>query len=284
MIPAVAAAGGLVGFGGWWLLWQLLPATPALRPAIARLHPAGVAPGVPAAPAWWLRHLRKAWRPPTRELTLLGTGPRQYAISLSASAAVGVAAPTAAAAIIAAAGIGVPPLLPAGVAILLGLLAAVAAHHHTLSRAHRARHEFRRAVCTYLDLVALELAAGWGPVAGLERACAGIDGWVFERLRHTLLQAQLQLHQPWDELRQLARRIDVPELGDVGDIVQAAGADGAVVQETLLSRADSLRDQIRTQALARAKATTTKLDIPGAALLIVLAVFVMYPLLTRAQF
>ena len=115
-------------------------------------------------------------------------------------------------------------------------------------------------------------------MAALERAASGVDGWVFERLRETLLRAQLQLHQPWDELRRLAEEIDVPELGDVGDIVHAAGADGAVVHETLLARADSLRDQIRLEALARAKATTSKLDIPGAALLLVLAIFIIYPL------
>jgi Flp pilus assembly protein TadB len=257
------------------LVWRALPASPVAGRALRRLHPEGLEPGPHPLRTSWL------WRPPSRELTLLGRTTEQYWTSVGLSALVGFGAPAVLGALVVAAGLPVPLALP--VAAILGLagLSAWAAHHDVLTRAGKARYEFRRAVCSYLDLVSLELAAGHGPVAALERACAGIDGWVFERLRETLLRAQLQLHQPWDELRQLATAIDVPELGDVGDIVQAAGAEGAVVHETLLARAESLRDQIRVEALARAKAVTTKLDIPGAALLLVLAVFIIYPLLAR---
>ncbi|MGH3683315.1 MAG: type II secretion system F family protein, partial [Natronosporangium sp.] len=240
------------------------------------LHP-GALGGVAPPRAWWER----LWRPPTRELTLLGRTTSHYWTSVGLSALIGFGAPTVLGALFLTAGIAIPFVIPAVAALGLAGLAALVAHFDVVSKAAKARYEFRRAVCSYLDLVSLELAAGHGPVAALERACTGVDGWVFERLRETLLRAQLQLHQPWDELRELARTIDVPELGDVGDIVQAAGADGAVVHETLLSRAESLRDQIRVEALARAKAVTTKLDIPGAALLLVLAVFIIYPLMAR---
>jgi hypothetical protein len=54
-----------------------------------------------------------------------------------------------------------------------------------------------------------------------------------------------------------------------------------VVHQTLLARAGSLRDQIRVEAIARAKAVTTKLDIPGAVLLLLVAGFAIYPLLAR---
>jgi Flp pilus assembly protein TadB len=281
VIPAAIAAGGLLGLGVFLLVWQALPATPVAGRALRRLHPEALTPGwpggiLPPAP-WWQR----LWRPPTRELTLLGRSTGQYWTSVGLSALVGFAAPAVLSALFLAGGLPIPFVIPVAVTLGLAALAALAAHYDVIAKAAKARYEFRRAVCSYLDLVGLELAAGHGPVAALERAGTGIDGWVFERLRETLLRAQLQLHQPWDELRELARTIDVPELGDVGDIVQAAGADGAVVHETLLARAESLRDQIRVEALARAKAVTTKLDIPGAALLLVLAVFIIYPLMAR---
>jgi Flp pilus assembly protein TadB len=277
VIPVAVGAGGLFGLGVFLLAWRVLPASPVAGRALRRLHPEGLGSGPPpvAMPT------SRLWRPPTRELTLLGRTTGQYWTALGLSALVGFGAPTVLGALVVAAGLPVPLALPVATSLGLSALSAWAAHHDVLTRAGKARYEFRRAVCTYLDLVSLELAAGHGPVAALERACAGIDGWVFARLRETLLRAQLQLHQPWDELRQLAAAIDVPELGDVGDIVQAAGAEGAVVHETLLARAESLRDQIRVEALARAKAVTTKLDIPGAALLLVLAVFIIYPLLAR---
>ncbi|MPZ27669.1 MAG: secretion system protein [Micromonosporaceae bacterium] len=279
MIPVAVGAGGLFGLGVFLLIWRVLPATPVPGRALLRLHPEalGALGGVASPRPWWQR----LWRPPTRELTLLGRTTSHYWTSVGLSALIGFGAPVVLGALFLTAGRGIPFVIPVGAALGLAALAAFSAHYDVISKAAKARYEFRRAVCSYLDLVSLELAAGHGPVAALERACTGVDGWVFQRLRETLLRAQLQLHQPWDELRELARTIDVPELGDVGDIVQAAGADGAVVHETLLARAESLRDQIRVEALARAKAVTTKLDIPGAALLLVLAVFIIYPLMAR---
>lgn len=274
------AAGGVTALGLCWLVWQLAARTPAVRPALRRLHPDGVGPQTAAA-GWWGGWAGRLWRPPARELALLGRSHRQYAASLGISAAVGAGSVLVLAASLSLAGLTGPPVIPALVALAVAALAAWGAHHDVRAKARRARHEFRRAVCSYLDLTALELAAGHGPVAALERACARVDGWVFDRLRETLLRSQLQLHQPWDDLRRLAADIDVAELGDVGDIVAVAGADGAVVHETLLARAESLRDQIRTEALARAKSVTSQLDIPGALLLMIVAMFALYPLLAR---
>ena len=86
---------------------------------------------------------------------------------------------------------------------------------------------------------------------------------------------------PWDELSALANQIGVVELGDVGQIMHSSGQSGAQVHRTLLERADSLRDELRAEALARAEATTGKLEVPGAVLLVVLAAFVIYPITQR---
>lgn len=281
MTALAVAAGGLGGLGLFWLAWEALAHTPAVRPAMRRLHPSGARPGGPASGQWPAWAARRLWRPPARELALLGRTRRQYTTSLALSALIGAGAVVVLSAALAAAGITAPIAIPAGMVLTVAAISAWSAHREVILRATRARHEFRRAVCSYLDMCALELVAGHGPVAALERACTGVDGWVFARLRQTLLTAQLRLHQPWDDLRTLAASIEVPELGDVGDIVAAAGADGAVVHETLLARAESLRDQIRVEALARAKSTTTKLDIPGAVLLMLIAIFALYPLIAR---
>jgi type II secretion system (T2SS) protein F len=282
MIPIAIGTGGLVGLGAFLLIWRALPARPVAGRALRRLHADGLDPlalgGLATGAPWWQR----LWRPPSRELALIGRSTQHYWTSVGLSALIGFAIPPVGTAVLLVLfGLALPFAIPSVGSLGFAALLAWMAHQDVISKASNARYEFRRACCSYLDLVSLELAAGHGPVAALERACAGIDGWVFERLRETLLRAQLQLHQPWDELRDLAAAIDVPELGDVGDIVQAAGAEGAVVHETMLARAESLRDQIRVEALARAKATTSKLDIPGAALLLVLALFVIYPLLAR---
>lgn len=281
---AVAVVGGaVVGLGVFLLLREALPAAPALGPALRRLHPVpGVATRRPG-----LRHLDllgglARWlRPPRRELALLDRTPEQYALSLLLSGLVGLLTPAVAGVLFALGGTRLPVVLPVLASLGFAGVAVLLAHRDMLAKAEHARREFVRAVCTYLDLVALQMAAAHGPVQALEQAAATCDGWVFARIREALRAAQLQLRPPWDELRDVADRIGVPELGDVGAIMQSSGTDGAPVHESLRSRADSLRDQIRTDALAKAEGITSRLDIPGALLVFVLTGFVLYPFVAR---
>jgi hypothetical protein len=111
----------------------------------------------------------------------------------------------------------------------------------------------------------------------LDRAVGICHGWVFDHLRAALARARLRLTPPWDELKRLSLEIDVVELGDLADIMRSAGTDGAQVYQTLRARADSLRDQIRTQELEAAEVRTNKLDMPAAALILVLLGLMGYP-------
>ncbi|MEW2376953.1 type II secretion system F family protein [Micromonospora sp. NPDC047812] len=282
---AVAVCGGAaVGLGAFLVVRELVPATPALGPALRRLHqPAGA--GQLATPAdrrlERLTGLSRWLRPPHRQLALIDRTPEQYALSMLLSALIGLAAPTLLGVTLFAVGIRLPVVVPVLGSLGLALLCALIAHRSVLDRADKARDEFRQAVCTYLDLVALQLSAAHGPVQSLERAAAVCDGWVFDRISESLRIAQMQMHSPWDELRDLAERIGIAELGDVGAIMRSSGSEGAQVHETLRSRADSLRDQIRTDNLARAEGVTSRLDIPGALLVFVLLGFAVYPFIAR---
>lgn len=282
---AVAVSGGAaIGLGLFLVIRELVPATPALGPALRRLHqPPGT--GRVAAPASrrldWLTGLSRWLRPPHRQLALIGQTPEQYALSVLLSALIGLATPTLLGVALFVLGVSLPLVVPVLGGLGMALIAALLAHRSVLAKADAARDEFRQAVCTYLDLVALQLSAAHGPVQSLERAAAVCDGWVFDRLQESLRIAQMQMHAPWDELRDLADKIGIPELGDVGAIMRSSGSEGAQVHETLRSRADSLRDQIRTDNLARAEGVTSRLDIPGALLVFVLLGFVVYPFIAR---
>jgi Flp pilus assembly protein TadB len=276
--------GSAIGLGLFLVVREALPATPALGPALRRLHqPAGLAARSATSrnELEWLSGLARWLKPPVRDLALLDRTPEQYALSIVLSALVGLLTPAAGSVLLAMAGIAPPVVVPLVAGLGLAALAALIAHGDVLAKAERARREFSRAICTYLDLVALQLSAAHGPVQALEQAAAVCDGWVFERIREALRLAQLQMHSPWNELRDLADEIGVPELGDVGAIMQSSGTDGAQVHETLRQRADSLRDQIRTDELARAETVTSRLDIPGALLVFVLMGFVLYPFIAR---
>ncbi|TQJ26119.1 Flp pilus assembly protein TadB [Micromonospora sp. A202] len=282
---AIAVCGGAgVGLGVFLVVRELVPATPALGPALRRLHqPPGS--GLVATPASRrldsLTGLSRWLRPPHRQLALIGQTPEQYALSVLLSALIGLATPTLLGVALLVLDVSFPFVIPVLGSLGLALLGALLAHRAVVTKADTARDEFRQAVCTYLDLVALQLSAAHGPVQSLERAAAVCDGWVFDRLQESLRIAQMQMHAPWDELRDLADKIGIPELGDVGAIMRSSGSEGAQVHETLRSRADSLRDQIRTDNLARAEGVTSKLDIPGALLVFVLLGFVVYPFIAR---
>ncbi|WBB82449.1 type II secretion system F family protein [Micromonospora sp. WMMD882] len=283
-LTLAVSGGAVVGLGVFLMVRELLPASPALGPALRRLHqpPTVVRPSASAARSpEWLTGAARWLRPPHRQLALIGQTPEQYALSVLLSALIGVATPTLAGAFLAMMGVGLPFVVPVLGSLGAGFLFALVAHQAVVQKADRAREEFRLAVCAYLDLVALQLSAAHGPVQSLERAAEVCDGWVFERIREALRIAQMQMHSPWEELRDLADKIGIPELGDVGAIMRSSGSEGAQVHDTLRSRADALRDQIRTDDLAKAEAVTSKLDIPGSLLVFVLLGFVVYPFLAR---
>ncbi|TDC76142.1 secretion system protein [Micromonospora sp. KC606] len=277
-IAVLSGAG--IGWGVFLLVREALPASPALGPALRRLHQP---PGTAARSRGldWLGGLARWLSPPHRQLALIDRTPEQYALSVLLSALVGLATPTVLGALLFLGGMRLPVVVPVLGSIGMALLCALLAHRAVLAKADAARDEFRQAVCTYLDLVALQLSAAHGPVQSLERAATVCDGWVFDRIRESLRIAQLQMHSPWDELQELADRIGIAELGDVGAIMRNSGSEGAQVHETLRSRADSLRDQIRTDNLTRAEGITSRLDIPGSLLVFVLLGFIIYPFVAR---
>ncbi|WP_428967066.1 type II secretion system F family protein [Micromonospora fluostatini] len=274
--------GGAIGLGLFLLVQEALPATPALGPALQRLHqPPGAARSTTGRRLDWLGGFARWVRPPHQELALIDRTPEQYTLSLLLSALVGLAAPTLLGAVLFLSGTSLPLVVPVFGGIGAAALCALTAHRDVLAKAEAARAEFRQAVCAYLDLVALQLSAAHGPVQSLERAAQVCDGWVFDRIRESLRMAQMQMHSPWDELRDLAEKLGTPELGDVGAIMRSSGSEGAQVHETLRNRADALRDQIRTDNLARAEGVTSRLDIPGALLVFVLLGFAVYPFVAR---
>jgi Type II secretion system (T2SS), protein F len=288
-LPLAVAGGAVAGTGLLAIVRELLPATPSLGPTLARLQP-GFAAGtrgrkapklatVEASLGSW-GWLAKYITPPSTDLAILGKGTDEYLTSLGTSAVIGLIAPSVVMFLFALAGLSPHVVAPIALGPVCAALFAFAAHRAVLKKAVLARREFARAFCTYLDLVVLELSSA-GPVQALERAAKICHGWVFERISDALTQAQMQVTLPWEQLRVLAEQIAVTELHDFAAIMRSAGDSGAHVQETLHEQAEALRDRLRTDALGRAETVSAKLEMPAAVLVIVLAVFMIYPLLAR---
>ena len=271
------AGGATAGVGIYLIIGQLLPAPPALGPALRRLVP--TTPTVEEhTPIRWLR---TRIRIPHTDLAILARSPERYLLTLGLSALFATILPALLTLGVVITDAPISPAIPAGATAAVAVLSVWLAHRDVGVKASTARAEFRRAMCTYLDLAAHQVLSGHGPVESLNRAASICDGWPFERLRAALLRADLQLRPPWDDFKTLAADIDVIELGDLADIMRTAGTEGAHVYQTLRARADSLRDQIRIKALETAEVRTNKLDVPAAALILILLVLIGYPFMIR---
>ncbi|BCJ73209.1 type II secretion system F family protein [Catellatospora bangladeshensis] len=283
---ALAVAGGaLAGYGVYLLAALFVPATPALGPALRRLHPTLAADHpaaelraaeAAAARGDWYERLRL----PAADLAILDRTAQGHVMSVALSALLGLSIPVLATVLALVFRVSLPPSVPVAATLLFGLGSGALAHYDMRSRARLARKEFARALCTYATLTAHQVRSGHGAVEAMERSANICDGWPYTRLRTALLTAQLQMRPPWDELKALAERIGVVELTGFADIMRSAGNDGAQVYQTLRAQAASLRDQIRVAALETAKTRTSKLDIPSTMMILILLVLVGYPLMT----
>jgi tight adherence protein C len=280
-VIAALLAGGTVGLGLWLVIRELVPAAPALGPALRQLQ-APTPTSAASAEGDGMAGILGRWvRIPRQDLALTGSSPQRYATELVGFAAVGLVFPPVFSLILALSGIHLPIAVPglAGMAlsVLFGFLVNVSVHQ----RATDAREEFARHVAVYLDLIALELAASRGPVEALERAAAVGTGWVPQRIRQALANSRLHLQPPWQGLRQVADQIGVPDLGDVGDMMTLLGDEGAPVYDTLRARAASIRAALLAREEDHANTATTALYIPTSLLVFVLFIIAAYPFLIR---
>jgi tight adherence protein C len=273
-----AVLGGCVAGAGIGLLFVgLLPAAPALGPALDRLYPATRRDTSQSLLGW----VRRRIQVPRADLAILGRTPEGYVVSLITTGLVALLLPVIVTVFAVLLGLEVTPLIPIGAVLLCAVFGVMVAHQDVVSKARNAREEFVRGMCTYLDLAATQVRGGHGPMESLERAVEICHGWVFDHIRGALMRANLQLTPPWNELKRLSLELNIVELGDLADIMRSAASEGAQVYQTLRAKADSLRDHIRTQQLEKAEVRTNKLDIPAAALILVLLVLMIYPFMIR---
>lgn len=108
-------------------------------------------------------------------------------------------------------------------------------------QAHRRRVEFRHALGAYLDLTSLEMAGSAAPAEALPAAARVGVSWPFLLIRDTLYRAARGGRSPWGALSELGTRIGVPELRDLGGMIELVAHDGARVRATLAARAQTMR-------------------------------------------
>jgi pilus assembly protein TadC len=295
-------AGGTAGLGVTLVARELLPAQPQLAAALDRLAPPHLARTTDAAavqlgdddpPGTSGLETRVGLavqqrvgslpllRVPTRELMLLRLPVHRWLGQKVLMGLLGLLFPALFTLVAAAMGYGLPVALPVLGGLALGALLFLVPDVEVARKAAAAREEFARATGAYLDLTALERAAGAGATQALEQAAGVGDSWVFVRLREELTRARLSGTPPWDGLHALAAELGLPELSDLADIMRLSGEQGAAVADTLRARSRGLRAALLTKEQTRANTDSERMVIPVALLGLIFLVILGAPAIVR---
>jgi Flp pilus assembly protein TadB len=288
--PWIVLAGLLLGSAAALLIRELIPAGPSLRAAIGRLEstaqlgstgelgstgqlgttgqPDGARPVISRT-----RELARGframtpWLPvPAADLRLLGRETDEWLATKLALGLAGLVAVPLLTALLTLDGVRLPWSFPVVGSVALGATLFLAPDLVTRVNAAEKRRDFRHALMSYLDLVALERGAGAAPTEALEAAASVGGGWAFERIAAALDRARKASRPPWEGLALLASETGIPELADIAEIAGIAGNEGARILDTLSSRAESMRAEALAATKAQAGARNTTMVLPIALL------------------
>jgi pilus assembly protein TadC len=284
------AAGAVAGLGlAVAAAEAFAPAPPDLAAALIRLHPsqrqrsqgAIAETNTSARLGGLVRWLADRLPLPHQNLALVERTVDQFVTSKLVMASYGAALPALVSILLGLMGLPIPAAAVVAVSIAGAALLFFAPDVVLRSQAADVRAEFRRTVCCYFDLVALERNADGGPAEALSRAADVGRGRGFRRINEALTTARLTGASPWHALTALANEVGIDELGDLGDVVALAGQDGAAIADTLAAKAAALRGRQLAEAAAAANVASEKLTLPGVVLAFAFLVLVCYPALAR---
>lgn len=192
-------------------------------------------------------------------------------------ALLGLLLPSAFTAVLLAGGLTPPLTLPA----LGGLILAVAFFWlpdlAVAQQAEQRRHELRRALSCYLDLVAMSLAGGRGVPEALPTSAKIGTGWAFELLKSTLEHARYVGSTPWAALAELGERTGMQELQDLGGALLLVADDGAKVRASLTARASTQRRRQLAEAEGAAAKADQSIQMAQVVLAVGFLLFLGYP-------
>ena len=268
----------------------LVPSHPHLLDAVTALDERRHADrhrAITGQPTGWRARLAAAALPVLRrlpgtvdeaDLTLLGIPRDRFLIGRASAAVTYLAVGPVLAVVTTLGGVALPAIVPLGFAVGGALVGWTGYARRVSDRADQARLELRYALVAFLQQVSLLRRGGAGVSTALHVPAQLLaDSWAMRRLGDELDLARRAGHMPWDGLRRFGDRIDVPDLADLSAIAATAGHDGGAVVNTLLARAESLRDELLADEHAEANRASTRLSTPGALQVFIIAAWVLYP-------
>ena len=175
--------------------------------------------------------------------------------------------------------------LPTGIVALTVVLFAAAGFllpdANLRQRANERRKSFRYALSAFLDLVSISLAGGGLVQGSLQDAVAVGRGWAFDEFRRPLELTREKGRPPWEDVGKLGNDLGVPELEELAASLTLAGAEGARVRQSLMAKAESLRQRRMSEAEAEANESSERMVLPLVLLGLGFLLFLGYPAVSR---
>lgn len=169
-----------------------------------------------------------------------------------------------------------PAWLGLGV-VAAGVVGWIITDRITHQRAEASREEFRASLVTYLQLVAILLAGGAGTNEALNKVTRFGTSAGFAEIDRALTEARVRGESPWNVFSAVAARKGLNELAELAGAVQLAGASGARVRASLLTKANSMRQADLAQAQADAGAASESMGIPIGMMMAGFVILISYP-------
>jgi len=154
------------------------------------------------------------------------------------------------------AGLGVPLLAGPGIGVVFAAAMIIGQVSELRSRAAKSRENLRAALAMYLDLVVMSTEGGRGHAEALPTVATLGTGWEFNTLHDAIDNARPNGITPWEALGRVGERYGVRELLDLRASLTLAQDEGGSIRETLIARAQTMRDARIADAHARATKST----------------------------
>ncbi len=215
------------------------------------------------------------------DLRITGTTPAEHLAQRAAFVLVGLLWAPATTALMLAGGVNIGVVFPLWLSLALAPIGFVYPSILLRAKAADRRRTFRHAFSSFLDIVSISLAGGRGVDSALHDAADAGQGWAFDLLRRSLLEAHLHGDTPWSGLATLGEDLAVPELGELAASAALAGDEGARVRASLAAKARALRLHSLTEIEAAAQSATERMTLPVVLLMLGFIAFVVYPAINQ---
>lgn len=281
-------AGAVVGGGIFLLVRQTVPGVPALGRALERLNtdplpPLAIDQDADLAARVGTRLQRRLGTSRSRllqvsdpDLEIIGRQRYEILGEKSVSAFIGFLIGPFTTVVFTLGGVGIGYLLPAVFSFIFAAAGWFIPDFAARDKAKAARVEYAASASAYLDLVAIARVSGMGANEAMRAAAEITSNATFRRIAQAIQRSSWAGTPPWDALADLRTRLDVPELGDVADIMRLTGSGGQVI-ESLRHRAAALRDAQLTAEHAHAQSQSERLTMAMSLTGVLFLLMLLYP-------